>query len=1114
MEFRILGSLQVLVGERQIPLGGARQREILAILLLHRGEVVSVDRVVDELWGERPPETATKTVQVYVSRLRKVLGDGVVVTRGGGYALELNGDALDADRFSRLAHEGREALDKGDPRGARETLTAALDLWRGPPLADLAYEPFVQNEVARLEELRLVALENRGEADLALGHHAALVPELEALVREHPTRERLREELMLALYRSGRQVEALESYRNVQRTLVEELGLEPGSQLQQLERSILTHDPAIEAPPASRAVAAVRRRRRGALLVVLGGALLIAAAVAVVVGTDSDRSSTIREDAVGLIDPDSGELYEQFTVGGGPNAAAVGAGSVWVANQRAGTVSRVDAETRQITTIDIGRDASALAFGGGSLWVASAEHRGVSQIDPRTNRVLRAIEVGNTPSGVAVAFGAVWVATAVDGAVTRIDLARGSPTKTIAVGASPTAIAAGAGALWVASEASGSVVRIDADSARVVNAINVGNGPAAVAFGEGAVWVANRQDGTVSRIDPQRDAVTETLPVGSEPTAIAAGDGAVWVANAGDGTLARIDPGTRQVTETIEVGGSPSALAIADRTVWTTALASPGSHRGGTLRLTWPPYGDAVPCGCADPIAYGNVQSWWLASLAYDGLVAYRRVGGAGGARLVANLASEVPEPSADGRTYVFELRRGIRFSNGTPVRPEDFRHSLERFLRLNVDDAPSSYFDGVLGARRCRAEPGSCDLSKGIETDAKAGTITIHLRAPDAEFLHELTLPLASVVPSDSPMRFARRRPLPGTGPYRVASFDPARGGRLVRNRHFRPRSQDARPDGFADEIAIDVETKIDAQLAAVRGGAADMVSLSDALWVGALQPDRLPELAIQYGGQLHSAPEPQLEHMRMNVRLPPFDDARVRRALNYAVDRGEVAELAGGAQIAQPTCQLLPPGFPGYRPRCPYTLNPNPAGTWSAPDWATARRLVRESGTRGSPVRIMIERSQKPLGRYFASLLRRLGYRSSLLVLPPSAYWPATTAPPEPVNIWWDGWVTDYLAPSAFIQPLFSCASLGPQGLLSDDFSASCDRRIDAQMNRALAQQSSDPTAANALWESVDRRLTDAASAVPLFNRQHLTLVSERVENVQHHPLLGVLFDQLWVK
>ena len=788
---------------------------------------------------------------------------------------------------------------------------------------------------------------------------------------------------------------------------------------------------------------------------------------------------------------------------------AVGAGSVWVANAGDGTVSRVDAEARQVVTIDVGGDPSAVAFGGGSAWVASAERRGVSQIDPGTNRVLGTIEVGNTPAGVAVAFGAVWVATAVDGAVTRIDLARGRPTKTIAVGTSPTAIAAGAGALWVASEASGRVIRIDAGSGRVANGINVGNGPGAIAVGEGAVWVANRQDGTVSRIDPATDSVTEAVRVGFEPTAIAAGEGAVWVG--GDGALARLDPGTRRVSDTIEVGGSLSALAVAQGSVWTTARASQKSHRGGTLRLWWP-LPEPVSCRCADPILYTSVHSLWLASLAYDGLVTYRRVGGAAGARLVGNLATEVPEPSADGRTYVFELRPGVRFSNGAPVGPEDFRHSLERFLRLNSRDSSLTYFDGILGAQRCG--PRSCDLSQGIETDAEARTITIHLRAPDAEFLHKLTLPQAIVVPSTSPARFARRTPLPGTGPYRIAGFDPARGGRLVRNRHFRVWSQDARPDGFADEIAIDVGAGIGAQLASVRAGEADMVDLSKALFQGTLPPARVRQLAVQYGGQLRSAPEPQLDYMSINQGLPPFDDAHVRRALNYAVDRAAVVDLAGGTQAARPTCQVLPPGFPGYRPHCPYTLTPNPAGTWSAPDLATARKLVRESGTSGARVRIWIEGTKTPVGRYFESLLRRLGYRSSLRVFPPSTYYGVTYPPREPVNLWWFPWLTDHLAPSGFIQPLFNCEAFGPRAQLTDDFSPWCDRGVDAQMDRALAQQSSDPTAANALWESVDHRLADAAAAVPLLNRKRLVLVSDRVENVQFHPLSGVLLDQLWVK
>ena len=362
--------------------------------------------------------------------------------------------------------------------------------------------------------------------------------------------------------------------------------------------------------------------------------------------------------------------------------------------------------------------------------------------------------------------------------------------------------------------------------------------------------------------------------------------------------------------------------------------------------------------------------------------------------------------------------------------------------------------------------------------------------------------------------MRFASRKPLPGTGPYRIVSFDVRRGGRLVRNRYFRVWSQDARPDGFADEIAIDVGTKTEAHLEAVRRGQADMVSVSGALYGGTLKPARVRELAVASGGQLHAAPEPQLDFMSLNTGMPPFDNVRARRAVNYAVDRAKLVELTGGAEAARPSCELLPPGFPSYRPRCRYTLNPNPAGTWTAPDFAKARRLVQESGTSGSLVRIWIERSRKPQGLYFSSLLRRLGWRTSLrLFSSPEAYFNAIP-PHAPVNMWSFGWLTDHLAPSGFIQPVFKCAPFGPPSQLRDDFALWCDPEIDAQMNRALAEQSSDPTAANALWEGVQRRIADAAPAVPLFNRQDLTLVSDRVDNVQHHPLSGVLMDQLWVR
>ena len=246
MEFRILGPLEVARDGEPLALGAVQQRALLAVLVLHRGEVVSTDRLVDELWGERAPATAAKTVQVYVSHLRKALGAGVIVTQGRGYRLAVAPGQVDAVRFEALGGEGRRALAGGDAARARERLCSALGLWRGEPLADFAYEPFAQAEIERLREARLAALEDRIEADLALGADGELIGEIESLIAANPLAERLRGQLMLALYRAGRQADALAAYRQTSELLREELGLEPGRALQELERAILEHDASLD----------------------------------------------------------------------------------------------------------------------------------------------------------------------------------------------------------------------------------------------------------------------------------------------------------------------------------------------------------------------------------------------------------------------------------------------------------------------------------------------------------------------------------------------------------------------------------------------------------------------------------------------------------------------------------------------------------------------------------------------------------------------------------------------------------------------------------------------------------------------------------------------------
>ena len=247
MEFRFLGPLEVLVEDRLLELGGSKQRQLLAILLLHPNEIVSADRLIEALWDSKPPATAAKGLQVHLSRLRKALGrDDVLVTRSGGYSLIADVGEIDACQFELLAARGRDRLAAGDVDGASTDLHAALRMWRGTPLADFTYEGFAQAEIARLEELRLMALEDRMEADLAAGRDAELVGELEALVAAHPLRERPRSHLMLALYRAGRQAEALREYQDARRVLVEGLGIEPTAALKTLERQILAQDPALD----------------------------------------------------------------------------------------------------------------------------------------------------------------------------------------------------------------------------------------------------------------------------------------------------------------------------------------------------------------------------------------------------------------------------------------------------------------------------------------------------------------------------------------------------------------------------------------------------------------------------------------------------------------------------------------------------------------------------------------------------------------------------------------------------------------------------------------------------------------------------------------------------
>ncbi len=506
VEFRILGPFEVVSDGRPLPLGPGKERSVLALLLLYRNERVSTDRLVDLLWDESPPESAPKMIQIYVSRLRRRLataagGDQRLLTQAAGYRLRAELDELDLERFERLCDEGRKALAAGDAALAVGRLREALSLWRGAPLADIADGRFFEQERARLEELRLGALEERIEADLALGAGAALVDELQALVREHPLRERPAAQLMLALYRSGRQADALATYKETRDRLVDELGIEPGRPLKELEQAILRQDTALDTPAreqmfrAGETAAPQPRPRRLARLpvaVTAAAAIAIAAAVALAIALSREERGQIRlaADAVGLVR--DGRIVDQARVGVAPAAIGTGGDEIWVASAEANSDSRLDPKTLDVRqTIPVGNGPSGIALGRGAVWVANGLDGTVSRIDSKANKLVQTIPVGSGPTAIAYGLGSVWVANRADQTVSRIDPRTGDVLDTLAAGTDAAAIAAGDGAVWVVDQARGRVARLEPGFTEPVLTINVGNGPSAIALGAGSLWVAN-----------------------------------------------------------------------------------------------------------------------------------------------------------------------------------------------------------------------------------------------------------------------------------------------------------------------------------------------------------------------------------------------------------------------------------------------------------------------------------------------------------------------------------------------------------------------------------------------------------------------------------------------
>jgi peptide/nickel transport system substrate-binding protein len=642
-----------------------------------------------------------------------------------------------------------------------------------------------------------------------------------------------------------------------------------------------------------------------------------------------------------------------------------------------------------------------------------------------------------------------------------------------------------------------------------VHSTDVGGGASGLAFGGGALWVANTLDGTVSEIDPARGVVDRTVTMGASagPAAIAADAGGAWVSNEYAGTVARVDRRPGAIVRPLRVGKRPHGVAIVGGELWVGVRASGARHRGGTLRILSEL--QMLRAGFDPAVAGGSVLTALTVNITNDGLTALRRVAGRSGLALVPDLAVSLPAATDRGHTYVFQLRRGIRYSTGALVGPADIRRGLERTLRAG-SAGTASFYDGIVGATACIRPPHGCNLSRGIVVDEAAGTITFHLTAPDPDFRYKLALAGAVAVPAGT-RAYPARRPLPATGPYVIARVEPSRFVRLARNPHFRAWSSAAKPDGYVNEITIRMGINQSRAVRAVERGRADFV-------VGAVSHDpkaELDTLFTRYAGQVRSNAQAATLFFFLNTRVPPFDDVDVRRALNYAVDRAAGAALDGGPRTAQPTCQIVPPNFPGYRPYCPYTASPGPGRAWGTPDLAKANRLIARSHTRGMHVDVWApDPEMAKQARFMVRLLDRLGYRASLRLLPFTRYWRYVSDSRHRAQIGTIWWGSDYPAARDFLQLLFSCRSFMPDDPHNVNWSEFCDPGADRLMQRAARLQATDDAAANALWARVERRIVDRAAAVPLENPKLVDVVSRRVGNYQFNPQWGVLLDQLWVR
>jgi ABC-type transport system substrate-binding protein/class 3 adenylate cyclase len=664
------------------------------------------------------------------------------------------------------------------------------------------------------------------------------------------------------------------------------------------------------------------------------GALIGAAVVVLLLVLGGSSATAVSPNSIVALKP-SGSIAATVAVGARPVAMTSGAGALWVANLDDQSVTRVDLSSRQaVRTIPIGDAPTALAATRTAVWVTDGTGE-ASKIDPRYDRVT----LTQSPSGsrsffggtlrpTLAAFGSIWIVNP-DGFVSRIDPRSGRKRGSVGVGNLPSAIAAGADSVWVTNSSDGTVTRIDSTTL-VPTTIPVGHSPSAVAVNEAGAWIANAGDNALVRVDTGTNAVAGTTPVGDRPTAVIATPTALWVANSRDGTVMRLDPRSGEVTKTIRLGGTPNAFATAAGQVWVAIAPAPPQSppAGGVARVT-----AQYDFTSLDP-AFPTMPKVAYATCA--NLVTYPDKPAPEGSRIVPEVAEAVPAPTVGGTTYTFRIRRGFRFSppSGEAVTAATFKSTIERVASPRLKSPLANvWFGGVVGYE-AYATGKARDLSGVV---ARGRTLTIRLRQPDGAFLANLAAGSACAVPRDTPADAGGINDIPSAGPYYIASYTPRQQLVLRRN----PNYHGDRPHRL-DRIVVAIGVDPSRAVQEIEAGTAD--------YALELPRDAGPRLLSAYGPgskaakdglqQYFISPALGVRYLHMNTSRPLFSNVRLRRAVNYAIDRPALVEQGQRFQevnpfnAGEPTDDYIPPSVAGAADFHLYPVN--------GPDLRRAKRLA----------------------------------------------------------------------------------------------------------------------------------------------------------------------------